>query len=63
MSKNKPFDTVLNSVVSVSQTDWAAYMTRKIPIRLTGPVREDDTDISDQAFPDKVVTVDGPSRT
>lgn len=61
MSKGKPFDTVLNSVAGVSLTDWATYLAGKIAIPLTGPVREDDTDISDQAFPDKVFAIDGPT--
>lgn len=61
MSQSKPFDTVLNSVVGVSLTDWAAYLAGKIAVPLTGPVREDDTDISDQAFPDKVFAIDGPT--
>jgi hypothetical protein len=61
MSQSKPFDTVLNSVVGVSLTDWAAYLAGKIAVPLTGAVREDDTDISDQAFSDKVFVIDGPT--
>lgn len=59
-AKSKTFDTTLNSIVELSPTGWATYLAGKIGVPVTGAVGDDDTDISDQAFPDKVFAVDGP---
>jgi hypothetical protein len=58
--KSKTFDTTLNSLVELSPTGWVNYLAGKIGVPVTGTVSDDDTDISDQAFPDKVFAVDGP---
>jgi len=63
MSKSKPFDTVLNSLVGVDLTTWATYLAGKIGIPITGTVSEDETDISDQAFPTRCSRWTGQRRT
>lgn len=59
--KGKTFDTTLNTLVDLGLTDWATYLAGKVGVPITGAVGDEDSDLSDQAFPDKVFTVAGPT--